>query len=293
MKRIKYCDCTDNEIANENKNITCVFIGYDRYFYQYTFDYSAANFGAVVNPKRYEYYMYKDYEPEDIDIGSQYIVIKARSKDNAENSILTYKRVDKGGFGYLYSGLNGTQHRFNDQDWKNTRVELAEYGSGHKIFVQRREDTRARIFAIDSLRVTNTGTDQRLLEQNCIRFIGSDHTTKCLNMSTSVARTIPNQNGVVPKPPRFSRASFWLKVFLSILAALIMLGAIAYVLALLRASPKPGVYSSSKTVSRPTRGRVVEERVYRDSSTNRHLDYSYDDAFDASQEHVYGDSAVL
>jgi len=234
--------------------------------------------------------MYKDYEPEDIKIGSEYIIIKARSRDHDENTVLTYQRVDKGGFGYLYSGLNGTKHRFNDQDWKRTRVELAEYGGAHKIYTQRREDTKAKIFAIDKLRVTHSSTNNILLQKNCLRFIGAER-TECLNVTNQFVDNIPNQNGAVPPKIEFSRRDFYIKLLLWILAALILLGVLAYIFMLLKASPKPGGYSTTQTTTTRPRGRVVEERVY-DSSTNRHLEFEDDIHLDRSQEDIYGDSAL-
>lgn len=288
-------DCTDNEIVNTDNGVHCVFVGPDRRFFHYMMNYSSLS-TVNASSSKWQYWMFRDYEAMDVKIGSRYIIMKARSRDWQDNTILTYLRRDGniGGQGFLYSGLNGTTHGFNKWEWTKTKVELAEFGGSHRIFVQRKEDTHARVFLIGNLRITLSSNDWWKQNENCIRFIGAEN-TRCYKVNEVWYRDIPNQPGPPEKTPTFSTQDFWFKVLLWVLAALVFLAVVGYLLSLLSASVKPG-YGSGKSEqvvyeSRP-RGRVVEETVeYREGrSSARGLNYEVN--HDVSQEQMYGDYAL-
>lgn len=298
MGKIDHMDCTDSEVANSDNGIHCVFVGPDRRFFHYTMNHSSLSTANAASNK-WMYHMFRDYEPLDVKIGSRYIVMKAKSRDWNDNTVLTYLRRDKGGDGFLYGGINGTTTGFNKWDWGKSQVELAEFGGAHRVFAQRKQDTHLRSYLIDNLRMTMTSNDWHLQKDNCIHYVGAED-TKCVPVNDIWYRDIPNQPGPPPAGVKTPNRWNWLKILLWVLAALILLAVVGLVLALLAASPKPGykmakqqdvVYEEER---RPRQQRVVEETVeYRGGrSSARNLNYSVDRGLDRSQEEIYGDFAL-
>ena len=133
MKRINHMDCAN---SNSNNAVHCIFIGPDRLFYQYEINYGTVADIPVV--RKWVYRLYKDYEAKDIKLGSMYIVIKASSLDDNDNTVLTYKRQDlttKPGMGFMWGAFNWT--KYADIEWDKAQVEHTdEFGNGHKFYVQ-------------------------------------------------------------------------------------------------------------------------------------------------------------
>lgn len=296
LGKIEHMDCTNSEIANSDDGVHCVFVGPDRRFYHYMLNHSTLSTPTATSSK-WTYNMFRDYEAMDVKIGSQYIIMKAKSRDWNDNTVLTYLRKDKGGDGFLYSGLNGTTNGFNKWDWGKSQVELAEFGGAHRIFVQRKQDTHQRSYLIENLRMTMNNNDWHKQKDNCIHFTGAEN-TKCVPVSDIWYRDIPNHPGPAPAAVKYSNGNYWLKVLLWVLAALLLLGVIGLVVAMLAASPKPGYKMAKQNdivyqEDRRPRQRVVEETVeYRGGrSSARNLNYT-DRALDRSQEQLYGDFAL-
>jgi hypothetical protein len=127
MKRINHMDCY-NSVSNDG--VHCIFIGPDRLFYQYKINYGTLADQAVVS--KWVYRLYKDYEAMDIKLGSKYIVIKAKSLDDNDNTVLTYKRQDLAsspGQGFMWGAFNGTEYA--DIEWDKAQVEHTEWGNVH------------------------------------------------------------------------------------------------------------------------------------------------------------------
>lgn len=127
MSRINHMDCADTNGQGSNNGIHCVFIGPDRNFYHYEINHSTAADIPVIN--KWTYMLYKDYEADDIQIGNEYIIIKAHSLDDNDNTVLVYRRQDltaRPGEGFMWGAFNGTEYA--DVDWENVRVEKSEFG---------------------------------------------------------------------------------------------------------------------------------------------------------------------
>lgn len=289
LSRVYHVDC-DSESSNTNNNISCVIVGGDRKMIQYSF---TPGGNTTINPlNKYVYQMYKDYEPMDIQIGSQYIIMKSESFDNKDKSVLVYKRQDvqDPGNGFLFGGVNGTIAGWDRWDWKNTKVQLAEYGGSHRIFLQHNEAKNAEIYEIGPLRISLNNANWHLQKENCILFDGSEN-SKCVPVQDIWYRNIPNQPGPPEKQPTFSNFDFWFKVLMWILAILVLLAVLLYLLSLFRASWKPG-YSKVSGNNEKQYDYYEEREDYRDN--NRRADMSTErrlvgrDEY-ISQEEVYGD----
>lgn len=247
--------------------------------------------------------MYKDYQADKIQIGSQYIVMKAHSLDDNDHTVLVYKRQDlttKPGKGFLWGAFNGTEYA--DVEWDKVQVEMGEFSQGHKFFVQRREDTGADVYDISTLRVNILSGEWDRVKTNCIQFDGAEN-SKCVPVSDVWYRSVPNHPGPPEKhdPDNFN----WLKIMGWILAGLILLGVIALVVKLMTASPKPGYSSASEaeyyengTANRGTR--VVEEETTTVRGSTRRGLTQYEDVQEiqysdnaVSQEEIYGDYSSM
>lgn len=295
LGRIDHMDCTNSEIASSDNGVHCVFVGPDRRFFHYMMNYSTLT-SVNATQTKWTYLMYKDYEAMDVQIGSRYIIMKARSRDLQDNTILTYLRQDgnKGGNGFLYSGLNGTTNGFNKWEWTKTKVQLAEFGGSHRIFVQRKEDTKARVYLIGQLRITLSNNDWTKQNANCIHFNHAEN-TKCVPVGDVWYRDIPNQPGPPEKKIEFDSGDFFLKVFLWIAAAVVLIAALALVYVFWSASPKPGYKAAKQDMmyeSRAPRERVVEEVVEYRGGRSSARGLNYQDPIDVSQEQMYGDYAL-
>lgn len=239
--------------------------------------------------------------------------MKAESLDAPDRSVLVYKRQDlstKPGFGYMWGAINGSlpnppydnapNTNYMDSDWPKVKVQLGEFNGGHKILVQRREDTGADIWNIGDLIVNFASADWHLQKKNCIRFDGAEN-TECVKIPKVWYRNVPNQ----PGPPPVSNPDNWrwLRILAWILGSLILLGALAYLIYLFTASQKPGLGRSQSDYYATKRGgkRVVEETVVErgSRSTTRGLNYEdveeiqYESGPGLSQEEVYGDYSSM
>lgn len=255
--------------------------------FHYTF---TPNGNSTINPlKRFIYQLYKDYEPLDLQMGSRYIILKSESLDFKDKSVLVYKRQDvqDPGIGFLYGGVNGTVAGWDRWDWKNTRVQLAEYGGTHKIFLQHNEAINAEIYEIGPLRISLNTASWQNQKLNCILFDGSEN-SKCVPVQDVWYRDIPNQPGPPEKKIEF-KSDFWLKFLLWVLLGLVILGALAYLFLLFQASPKPGY----KKVGGEKRDFVYEEREeYYDDYENggsTHRGFVGRNDMYHGQEELYGD----
>jgi hypothetical protein len=298
MKRINHMDCAN---SNSNNAVHCIFIGPDRLFYQYEINYGTVADIPVV--RKWVYRLYKDYEAKDIKLGSMYIVIKASSLDDNDNTVLTYKRQDltsKPGMGFMWGAFNGT--KYADIEWDKAQVEHTEWGNGHKFYVQQREDVGADIYDISNLKATVVSDDWQKGKSNCIQFDRAEN-SKCVPVEDIWYRNVPNHPGPEEKhnPDNFN---LW-RILGWIAAGLIVLGAIALIIMLLKASPKPGMVKGQEAeyydnVPNQRGNRVVEEVTTERASTRRGLNQyediervQYSDNNAASQEELYGDYSSM
>jgi hypothetical protein len=300
MKRIEHMDCAD---STSNNAVHCVFVGPDRRFYHYEINHGTTADIPVVN--KWVYNMYKDYRADHIQIGSQYIIMKAHSMDDNDHTVLTYKRQDlanRPGQGYLWGAFNGTEYA--DVEWDKVQVQMGEWGQGHKFYIQRREDVGADIYDIGTLRVNQVSDNWQRGKDNCIQFDKAEN-TKCVPVSDIWYRNVPNHPGKaeVHDPDNFNL----LRILGWVLAGLILIGIIAIIFKLLTASPKPGFAKGSGAEAEyyengTNRGttRVVEEETVVRGSTRRGLtqyedvqEVQYSDNAIASQEEMYGDYASM
>lgn len=293
-------DCHNS--AGSNNGIHCVFVGPDRLFYHYEINHVAAVDIPVV--KKWAYKMYKDYQADDIQIGSQYIIMKAHSLDDNDHTVLTYRRQDLGsrpGEGFLWGAFNGTEYA--DVEWDKVQVQMAEWSGGHKFYVQKREDTGADIYDIGNLRVNVLNGDWERGQTNCIQFDRSEN-SKCVPVGDVWYREVPNHPG---PPEKYDPDNYKLWRILGWIAAgLILLAVLAIVIKLLTASAKPGMgkgaqseYYENGAQSRGTRV-VEEETTTVRGSTQRGLtqyedvqEVQYSNNNAVSQEEMYGDYSSM
>lgn len=232
----------------------------------------------------------------DIKLGSNYIVIKAKSLDDNDNTVLTYRRQDLGtkpGQGFMWGAFNGTEYA--DIEWDKAQVEHTEWGNGHKFYVQAREDPGADIYDIGNLRATVNNDDWQRGQTNCIQFDRSLN-SKCVPIGDVWYRNVPNHPGPEEKhnPDNYN---VW-RILGWIAAALVVLGALALIFMLLRASPKPGVVAQEGEYYDNVpqkRGRVVEEVTTSRRGLNQYEDVERVQYSDngASQEELYGDYSSM
>ena len=302
MKRINYMDCAD---SNSNNAVHCVFVGPDRMFYHYEMNYGTLQDIPVV--KKYAYRLYKDYQADHIQIGSEYIIMKAHSLDDNDKTVLVYRRQDlaaRPGQGFMYGAFNGTEYA--DIEWNKVQVQLSEWGNGHKFYIQGREDTGADVYDIGTLRANVVNGDWSRGETNCIQFDRAVN-TKCVPIGDVWYRNVPNHPGPEEK---YNNDNFKLWYILGWVAAgLILLGVAALVIWLLTKSAKPGYggkssgneaqYYENGNESKGTR--VVQEEVTtRRASTRRGLtqyedveQIQYSNNNSVSQEEMYGDYSSM
>lgn len=233
MKRIEHVDCTD---SGSNNAIHCVFVGPDRLFFHYEFNYGAGT--DIASVKKYTYRMYKDYKADDILIGSSYIVMKAHSLDDNDKTVLTYRRMDltsRPGHGFLWGSFRGTEYA--DVEWQKVQVQMSDWQNGNKIYVQTREDVGADVYDIANLRVNVVDGNWQRGETNCIHFDRSVN-SKCVPIGDIWYRVVPNHPG--PAEKQESDRSGLLEILGWILAGLVLAGLVVLLVAYLTASPKPG-----------------------------------------------------
>jgi hypothetical protein len=248
--------------------------------------------------------MYKDYQADDIQIGAQYIIIKSHSLDDNDHTVLVYRRQDltgNPGKGYLWGAFNGTEYL--DVEWDKVQVQIGDFNTGNKFYVQRREDTGADVYDIGTLRINMNNADWDRQSQNCIQFDKAEN-TRCVPVGDVWYRNVPNHPGAPEKHNPDNNNIF--KILGWVLAGLILLGILALIFKLLTASAKPGLAGGSEAeyyeggnVNRGTR--VVEEETttVQRGSTRRGLT-QYEDVEEVqysdngvSQEEMYGDYSSM
>ena len=242
MTRNDFVDCISDTGADTN--IHCVFIGPDRTFYHYKFDFKADNafnfannFYTFDNTTSFEYYGYRDYIPSSVQITPTWIIAKARSLGCNDNTFLVWKRRDKGGTGYLWSGYNGTISGLNDvPDFDKVTVQMAEYAGGSYIWWKPREAKTAKVLKMYNLEAIFGSPNS--IYPNCIGFTKDPQDFCYPTGSTGV---IPNQQGTAPIPT-WPGTDFWVKLLLWTLVFGILLAGLGYLLSLLSGNPKPGAF---------------------------------------------------
>lgn len=294
-------DCRD--ASSSNDGIHCVFVGPDRKFYQYQLNYATTEDIPVV--KQWTYLLYRDYQADDIQIGDQYIIIKAHSLDDNDNTVLVYRRQDLStnpGGGFLWGAFNGTEYL--DVEWDKVQVQLSEFSNGDKFYIQRREDTGANVYDIGNLKVTINDANWAKQQGNCIQFDKAEN-TNCVPVGEVWYRKLPNHPGPAEKHDQDNYNL--LRIFAWIIAGLILIGIIALLWRMLTASAKPGIGRGASEaeyyegVSAERGGRVVQEEVttVERGSTRRGLT-QYEDVEEVqfsdngvSQEEMYGDYSSM